>query len=162
VAGANGIKDILRGGARNIVGGAGQIVGAAAILDPEPISKAVLAGVAAVSGIVSSLLPDPKLLREQGIQRELRDSTYHPPASLALTFGSDGFASDFDANGNARSSRFSNFPVNNSPGATYRYGGQDVNVPAVPTNPYQNGPSVVVHMTNNCWMEPESSHEVRT
>jgi hypothetical protein len=54
------IGGIREGGARGITSAIGSAAGAAAALDPEPISKAILAGVALSASVVKGLFGDPK------------------------------------------------------------------------------------------------------
>ena len=70
------IKDFGKGGARGITAGIGDIAGTAAAFDPEPISHAVLAGVALAAKVVSSLFGDPKADRQASIQHELTNNAF--------------------------------------------------------------------------------------
>lgn len=82
---SSAIKDFGKGGARGIVGGVGDILGTAAALDPEPISKAILATGALVTGLVKGILGDPKEQREKQITKELQAAHYTAPNSINVT-----------------------------------------------------------------------------
>jgi hypothetical protein len=76
------VRDFSKGGARGITNGIGDIAGTAAAFDPEPISHAVLAGVALAAKVVGSLFGDPKAERESSIQHELTNSAYSTKGSF--------------------------------------------------------------------------------
>jgi hypothetical protein len=120
---------------RGITAGIGAIAGTAAAFDPEPISKAVLAGVAFASQIVTSIFGDPKAIRDAQISRELRRARYLEPTALSLSFDERGNYYDYDASGNVRRSTLSNFPINAREPAVYRYGGDDFYVPGADLGP---------------------------
>ena len=101
--GYQGVVDLTKGGARNIAAGIGSIAGSAAALDPEPISKGILAGVALVSGIVGSLLGDPRAARAKQLTEEQIAQTYVAPNPLNVTQNAFGMMTTTDYRGQVES-----------------------------------------------------------
>jgi hypothetical protein len=97
---------VKQGGARGTVTAIGDGAGAAAALDPEPISKAVLAGVALVSGMITGIMGDPRQNRQNQINNELTDWHYFQPQALSSMMDSSGNLVNYDARGNVRSTPY--------------------------------------------------------
>lgn len=95
-AGISAFRDFRRGGAGNILSGTATVLGTAAALDPEPISKAVLAIAAASAAIIGSMLPDPKQTRDKRINELLNSSMFEE--SAPTQFNMDRFGRGFDQN----------------------------------------------------------------
>lgn len=107
-----GIKDVSSGGgAKRTAGGVSEILGAAALVDPEPISKIALAASAVVAGIVSSLLGDTKQQRGDQISKQIFTSQYLAPQAINTSVGGNGGFADTDIYGNVRESALSPYPV---------------------------------------------------
>ncbi len=98
-----GAASLAKGGGRNIAAGIGTIAGSAAALDPEPISKGILAGVALVSGIVGSLLGDPRAARQKQLTEEQIANTYTAPNPLNVTTNASGMTTTTDYRGHVES-----------------------------------------------------------
>lgn len=109
--GYQGVRSIAKGGAQNAVSGIGEIAGAAALVDPEPISKAILAGVAVGSGIVASIMGDPHQKRENYIARTLETNQYRDPVSINASMTTGGGYADYDRFGGIRGSSLSPYPT---------------------------------------------------
>jgi hypothetical protein len=90
--------------------GIGSMAGAAALVDSEPISKAILTGVAAVSGAVGLIFGDPKAIRQHQIDQALKYNQFMAPVSINATMSTGGTYSDLDRFGNVRTSALSPFP----------------------------------------------------
>jgi hypothetical protein len=103
--------DIQRGGAKGATGAISTATGTAAMLDPEPISKTILGTLSVVSGIVGTLLGDPKEQRLNKINEFINKNQYLAPTALNVTQGVDGTYLDFDARGNLRTSTMSAVPT---------------------------------------------------
>lgn len=84
------VKDFSKGGASGIAGGIGSVLGTAAALDPEPISKAILGTGALVAGLVKSFLGDPRANREKQETQELQAAHYVAPNSINVTETTEG------------------------------------------------------------------------
>jgi hypothetical protein len=97
---------VKQGGARGTVTAIGAGAGAAAALDPEPISKAVLAGVALVSGMITGIMGDPRQNRQNQINNELTDWHYFQPQALSSMMDGSGNLVNYDARGNVRSTPY--------------------------------------------------------
>jgi hypothetical protein len=114
------IHGFSQGGARGITSGIGSVAGAAAALDPEPISKAVLGGVALVSGLVSSFLGDPVQMRQNFINKTLERQQFYTPAPINVSETTGGGAAAYDRRGNVFGSSVSPFPVTQQPYYDFR------------------------------------------
>jgi hypothetical protein len=90
------------GGAQGALTGVGSITGAAAVLDPEPISKAILMGIAMGSGLVSLVLGDPKQNRDLAESKALENARYTAPTAANYTRDRYGRSYDSDTAGNIR------------------------------------------------------------
>jgi hypothetical protein len=97
---------VKQGGARGTVTAIGAGAGAAAALDPEPISKAVLAGVALVSGMITGIMGDPRQNRQNQLNNELTDWHYFQPQALSSMMDGSGNLVNYDARGNIRSTPY--------------------------------------------------------
>lgn len=142
-AGLGIYSGIKRGGAGGYSQAAASAFGAAAMLDPEPISKAILGGLAAVSGAVGLIFGDNKQKRTNEISEVLSKNAYLAPTALNVTQGMDGTFQDFGARGNLRGSNLSAVPTVAEPYITSRdVNGQRqyYNVPGHVTAPYSNAP----------------------
>lgn len=96
---ASGIKTGgVRGGLTAVASG----LGAAAALDPEPVSKAVLAIAAVAAGLASQYLPDPKKAREKEIDRFGEESRYQDPGNSLFETDFAGRAFDTNVRGDIR------------------------------------------------------------
>jgi hypothetical protein len=80
--GYQGVRSLAKGGGQGIAAGIGEIAGAAAMVDPEPISKMILMGTALVSGFVSSLFGDPKQIRQHQINHAVKYNQFMAPVSI--------------------------------------------------------------------------------
>ena len=101
--GAFGVySGIRQGGLRGGLTAVGSAAGAAAVFAPEPVSKAVLTGIAIGAGLISAILPDPKRAREGRINSTLDNATYVSPSAMnyASTIYGDGF--DYNKSGQIR------------------------------------------------------------
>jgi hypothetical protein len=97
---------VKQGGARGTLTAIGAGAGAAAALDPEPISKAVLAGVALVSGMITGIMGDPRQNRQNQLNNELTDWHYFQPQALSSMMDGSGNLVNYDARGNVRSTPY--------------------------------------------------------
>jgi hypothetical protein len=98
-----------RGGAGGALAGSSAILGTAAMFDPEPISKGVLAAAAVVTSLLGGFFNNPQK-RENAITQALSANQYIAPQALNVTQSSSGTFADFDAKGNLRTSNFSPYP----------------------------------------------------
>lgn len=133
----SGIKS---GGARGTIGAIGAAAGTAAALDPEPISKAILAGVALTSQIVTSFMGDPRANRSQQIFKELGNAKFNEPVALNESADSGGHYADVDRFGNVRTSSLSPTPTVSQPGQYYRNGVYE-QIPGYVGTPYSPMPT---------------------
>jgi hypothetical protein len=101
--GVQGVEQIAKGGGQNIAGGISKVATAAAELDPEPISKGILAGVALVSGLVSSMMGDPRANRQKALTEEEIANTYTAPTPLNVVTNANGMLTTTDAHGRVES-----------------------------------------------------------
>jgi hypothetical protein len=112
-----------KGGVRGDLQGSAAILGTAAALDPEPVSKMVLSGVAMVTGLVTQMLGDPKQLRAEAIDKTLGNAKYEAPEAKNVSMGVNGGYSDTSAFGDVRSSDLSPYPTGQTdPTQWYRNG----------------------------------------
>lgn len=102
-AGTEGaIAGFSQGGVGGVANGISSIVGTAAALDPEPISKAVLAGVALVSHIVGDIFGRSKEKRAQEIERYIDKNQSTLPEAIAKDIDISGAAAIYQSNGRVR------------------------------------------------------------
>ncbi len=138
------IQQFKRGGAKGALGGTSAILGTAAALDPEPISKTILGATAAITGIVTSLLGDPKVQRANQISKTLFQDQYYAPEARNVNSSTNGGYSDLDRFGNVRTSSLSPYPQ-----TTQAYGDLPyrTNVPGTTTSQFGGGPSITVNVS---------------
>jgi len=98
IAGVSGVYSGIKQGGGGL-NAASSALGTAAALDPEPISKAVLAIAALATGIASSILGDPKKLFDEAQTRVLDANKFKAPTAQDRGFdiatGSDQFSTNF-------------------------------------------------------------------
>ena len=141
-AGLSIASGIGQGGIGGISKAVGAGAGAAAMLDPEPVSKTILTAVAAVTSIVGSLFGSSPQKRANDIFNELSKNQYLAPTALNVTQGMNGTYEDFDGRGNLRTSTMSAVPTVAEPYITSRVqDGQRTyyDVPGQVTSPYSGG-----------------------
>jgi hypothetical protein len=107
-------SDFKKGGAGGALSGIGAIAGTAAALDPEPISKAVLAVAAIALPLIGGFFNGPQK-RTNAINSELSANQYQAPTALNVTQGSNGGFTDFGVRGNIRTSDLSPYPQTTNP-----------------------------------------------
>ncbi len=117
-------NDFSRGGLKNDLAGVGTAAGTGALIDPEPVSKAVLATVAATASLMSSILPDPKTIRAAQIQNQTQFDQYLAPPTLDRNLSSGGDEQYTDKYGHIQTTNFNSIsealpylyksPINNS------------------------------------------------
>lgn len=141
-AGLTIASGISQGGIGGYTKAASAGLGAAAMLDPEPISKTILSSVAAVAGLVGSLFGTGPQQRSNDIFNELSKNQYLAPTALNVMQGMNGTYEDFDGRGNLRTSSMSAVPTVAEPYITSRViDGQRnyYDVPGQVTSPYSGG-----------------------
>jgi hypothetical protein len=141
-AGLSIASGIEQGGVGGYTKAASAGLGAAAMLDPEPISKTILASVAAVTGLVGSLFATGPEQRLKDITNDLAKNQYLAPTALNVMQGMNGTYEDFDARGNLRTSTMSAVPTVAEPYITSRViNGQRqyYDVSGNVTSPYSGG-----------------------
>ena len=134
------IGGINKGGAYGTLGAIGAGAGAAAALDPEPISKAVLTTVALVSKGIQLIIGDPRQAEADRERKEIGNAKYEAPIALNTTQGMNGTYTDYDQFGVARSSKLSATPQVIQSQQYYR-GGVFEQQPGSVTSPF-GGPSM--------------------
>jgi hypothetical protein len=85
-----------RGGARGALQGTGAILGTAAALDPEPVSKAILAGAAIATGLVTAILGDPIAKRQIAIDKYVSRHQDALPNAISRDLDISGNNINFD------------------------------------------------------------------
>jgi hypothetical protein len=141
-AGLGIYSGIEQGGVGGYSKAASSGLGAAAMLDPDPLSKSILGGAAAIMGIVGALFGTGPQQRSNQIFNELASNQYLAPTALNVTQGMNGTYEDFDARGNLRTSTMSAVPTVAEPYITSRVlNGQRTyyNAPGEVTSPYSGG-----------------------
>lgn len=93
------------GGAKGALGGIGALTGGAALLDPEPVSKAILAGFSIASGLLVSLIPglDPKAQRAKDLQNQAQSRAFTAPVGASYSGDTHGNSGSYDFQGGYRS-----------------------------------------------------------
>lgn len=139
-AGVHEVTQSLKSaGAKGYFGAAGGAAGTAAALDPEPISKTILAGIALGSKLIASILPDTRVERAKLISDTLGQNTYLAPVAINASMDLNGMATDFDSHGNLRSSNYTTFAQ--APTEPYHYQSpinqQWYNIPGYNPGPFQ-------------------------
>ena len=96
------VRGIRTGGARGAITAVGSALGAAAAIDPEPVSKTVLALGAIGAAVIASILPDPRKVREAAIDRLAQDSAFKDPGSFDFNTDFSGRLYDTNIRGDVR------------------------------------------------------------
>lgn len=139
-----GITTIAKGGGRNVIGGIGEIAGAAAAVDPEPISKAILAGVALGATVITAIMGDPRANRANQEANGLKFAHFFDPVARNIDTSTGGTFADYDRSGNIRTSPFSPFAPVQEPFADYRH---NTFVPGRTGNIGSNAPPVTINIS---------------
>lgn len=101
-AAAGVVAGVKQGGAGGALTAIASGLGAAAVISPEPVSKAVLAIAAAAAGIAQQFLPNPKLQREKFIDSQVEGARYEGPGSQLFDLAFSGQAYDTNIRGDVR------------------------------------------------------------
>lgn len=102
-AGGYGVYSGLKqGGAQGGLTAASSALGAAAVLDPEPVSKAALMVASLASGIAASLFGNPKQKRARAIDDYVSANTYTAPDTITQEGDLYGNLIDYDRRGTMR------------------------------------------------------------
>lgn len=96
------VNGVRQGGAQGTLTAASSALGTAAALDPEPISKAILAAAALATGLAGSLIGDPKKRRDKGITELLERSVFDGAVSQSFDVDTFGRAIDSNSRGETR------------------------------------------------------------
>lgn len=153
--GAFGVySGIQQGGARGTATAIGSAAGTAAMLDPEPISKAVLMGVSIVSGAIGAIFGNSREKRIEDLTKELNLAHYTRPMAISATSDVMGGFVDYDSRGMARRSNLSPFASVDQPFVD-RWNGGFINVPGAVTGQYRGAgmqaPNVSINMQVQAW-----------
>jgi hypothetical protein len=134
--------EFKKGGARGALGGTSAILGTAAALDPEPISKAVLGIAAMGTSLVKSILGDPRVQRQKEIEKKLFLGQYEAPMAINAVSSTRGTYADIGRDGNYRTSLLSPYPRTTSPylDTPFRFV-----VPATQSSQFGGGGPVVIN-----------------
>jgi hypothetical protein len=102
-AGALGVyAGIRQGGAKGALNASSAGLFTAAALDPEPISKGILMGVAMISNLVSGFVGPNVDQRNQQIDNMIASRKFGDPSSMAASISMSGADVDYDMRGNLR------------------------------------------------------------
>ena len=93
------IQGFSKGGARGDLQGVGSILGTAAAVDPEPISKGILALGATITGLMSSLFGDPRQERIKQEEKTQIYDQYAAPGARDYNFSNQGGGAILDTGG---------------------------------------------------------------
>ena len=135
-----------KGGGQGSLQGISSVAGTAALLDPEPVSKAILAGVAVVTGAVAAIMGDPKANFAKQQQLDLQANQYFAPQQLSVNSDTGGNLTSYGFKGNVRSSTYdaNSFTVS---AAHYdnvdNYSGPKYTIPGSATPNYGPGTTVI-------------------
>jgi hypothetical protein len=134
--------EFKKGGARGALGGTSAILGTAAALDPEPVSKMILGIAAMGTSLVKSILGDPRAQREKQIEKTLFTNQYLAPEALNVTSSTRGTFADLGRSGDYRISNLSPYPRVTTPylDVPFRF-----NVPGTQDSQFGGGGPVTIH-----------------
>jgi hypothetical protein len=116
--------------------------------------QAVLAGVALGSQVITSILGDPKTIRQTQISKSLERSQFYTPVAMNVSRDISGGYSDYERFGNVRSSSLSPYPSVEEPYYLFR---QHQLVPGRTDSPY----SVLINNNINA-LDPQSFADFAT
>lgn len=136
------------GGVGALAGTAGSIMMMAGLSGP---AAPIVMGVGLALGMVTSLIGDPKKIREHEIQMALERSVFHAPTALNATMDGSGNYADFDARGGLRRSNLRGMPSTTDPYTTWR-NGSPYEVPGSEVSPYQKV-EIHIHTVDSEGME---------
>jgi hypothetical protein len=129
------LKQFSNGGVRGALGGTSAILGTAAALDPEPISKGILGAAAMITGIVKAILPDPRQVRAQQESEAITQEAYLAPPTINSNQSVNGQNVSYNKYGEAvTTGQFSGFDVTQPYQIKDQYTGNYVTVPGSVTN----------------------------
>lgn len=126
-----GIKEIFKGGAQNVIGGLGTTAMSIAPLT-GPAAPFVAAG-GAVLDLVSALMGDPRVNRQNTINKRLFTDQFYNPVPINVSAADNGELVSQDRYGNIRTSNVSPFPTVQEPYLDIR---NQVSVPGRVLTPY--------------------------
>ncbi len=108
-AGAFGVySGIKAGGPQGYLSAASSALATAALLDPEPISKAILGVAAFATGLATTVFGDPKAKRAKEIDSWLKTHEYQGPDPVSIVQDVKGRDISYDQRGNLRPIQVSN------------------------------------------------------
>jgi hypothetical protein len=133
------VSEFSKGGAAGALGGISAIAGMASMI---PGAAIIAAPIAAVTGLLSSVLSTGPAQRALQITDEINKGAYLAPTALNVNQSMNGTYQSFDARGNLRTSTMAAVPTVAQPYITTRElnGSQSwYDVPGSVTQPYQGG-----------------------
>jgi hypothetical protein len=137
------VSEFKKGGARGALGGTSAVLGTAAALTAGvPILGEVL-GIAAIgTGLVKSLLGDPKIQRQQEISKKLFLDQYEAPLAQNISSSTMGTYADLGRDGNIRQSSLSPYQRVTTPylDLPYRF-----NVPGTQSSQFGGGGPITIN-----------------
>lgn len=142
------IGGIKKGGAYGAISAIGSAAGTAAAFDPEPISKAILAGVALGSGVITAIMGDPGDPRANFAKQQTQDlqqNHWFGPNQLNVSSDSNGNLVSQGFKGNVGSTNYSAFALTNTPGSFQNNNGTWDAVPGQVTQQYSAKPSLTLN-----------------
>lgn len=146
-AGISGVlSGIKQGGPRGIASAIGAAAGTAAVFDPEPVSKAVLAAVAVTADLLKSVFGDPKANRQAYINRALQQEQYLAPPTINRTVDTQGFNIAYDRLGHPQSTPFQGYKTTDT--QSIYYNGQYYQIPGQVLEPFQNSQQLIAGASN--------------
>jgi hypothetical protein len=152
---------IRQGGAYGAMTSIGSAAATAAALDPEPISKSILAAVATVTSIAKAIMGDPRQNRANQITKELQQNAFLPLASEDRQQDLAGYYSGFDKYGRLVTTSGMDMPSVSDP-YIKKINGNYIPFPSVVLSPYQQGNTVNINtidgssMTNYLTQNPNA------
>ncbi len=99
---------------------------------------------AAISGVVTAIMGDPKVQRQNQINRNLFLDQYQAPTARNVTSSTLGTFADINAQGNLRTSLLSPYPRATTPYLDWPY---RFNVPGVQTSQFGGGGPITVNVS---------------